>query len=76
MLILHLWGRVTEAAQRKVLYKCTFGTPDQGQMLDVGESPATESALRWQTRYIAPCHNLELTLEGILEHMLGIKTIT
>jgi hypothetical protein len=26
-------------------------------------------------RYVAPCHNLELTLEVILEHVLGIKTM-
>jgi hypothetical protein len=25
--------------------------------------------------YVAPRHNLELTLEVILEHMLGIKTM-
>jgi hypothetical protein len=40
------------------------------------ESQTTESALRWQTRYVAPYHNLELTLEVILEHVLGIKTMT
>ncbi len=27
-------------------------------------------------RYVAPRHNLELTLEVILEHVLGIKTMT
>jgi hypothetical protein len=27
-------------------------------------------------RHIAPRHNLELTLEVILEHVLGIKTMT
>jgi hypothetical protein len=27
-------------------------------------------------RYVALHHNLELTLEVILEHMLGIKTVT
>jgi hypothetical protein len=65
---------------RKVLYKRTFGAPDQGQMLDVWESQTIESALRWWTRHIAPHHILELTLEVILEvileHVLGIKTIT
>ncbi len=65
---------------RKVLYKRTFGAPDQGQMLDVWESQTSESALRWQTRHIAPCHILELTLEVILEvileHVLGIKIMT
>ncbi len=65
---------------RKVSYKCTFGAPDQGQMLDVWESQTSESALRWWTRYIAPRHILELTLGVILEvipeHVLGIKTMT
>ncbi len=77
---------------RKVSYKHTFGVPDQGQMLDVWESPTTESALRWWMRQIAPRHILELTLEVILEftlevileltlevileHVLGIKTMT
>ncbi len=65
---------------RKVLYKCTFGIPDQGQMLDVWESQTSESALRWRTCHIAPRHILELTLEVILEvflkHVLGIKTMT
>jgi hypothetical protein len=64
---------------RKVSYKCTFGAPDQGQMLDVWESQTSESALRWLTCHIAPCHILELTLEVILEvileHVLGIKTM-
>ncbi len=41
-----------------VPYKHTFGAPDQGQMLDVWKSQITESALRWQTRHIAPRHNL------------------
>jgi hypothetical protein len=27
-------------------------------------------------RHIAPCHTLEVVLEVILEHVLGIKTIT
>jgi hypothetical protein len=27
-------------------------------------------------RYVAPRHNLELTLEVILDHKLGIKTMT
>jgi hypothetical protein len=27
-------------------------------------------------RYVVPRHNLELTLEVILEHVLGIKTMT
>ena len=26
--------------------------------------------------YVVPCHNLELTLEVLLEHKLGIKTMT
>ncbi len=43
---------------RKVLYKRTFGAPDQGQMLDMWESQTTESALRWCTRHIVPCHTL------------------
>ncbi len=69
---------------RKVSYKRTFGTPDQGQTLDMWESQTTESALGWHTRHIAPRHTLELTLEVILEltlevileHVLGIKTMT
>ncbi len=61
---------------RKVSYKRTFGTPDQGQMLDVWESQTTESALRWRTRHIAPRHTLEVVCEVILEHVLGIKTMT
>ncbi len=60
----------------KVPYKCTIGTPNQGQMLDVWESQTAESALRWQMHYDVPCHNLELTLEIILEHMLRIMTMT
>jgi hypothetical protein len=50
--------------------------PDQGQMLDVQESQTAESALRWPMRYVTPPHNLELTLEVILELVLRIKTIT
>ncbi len=61
---------------RKVLYKGTFGAPDQGHTLDVWESQTTESALGWQRRHIAPRHILELSLEVILEHVLGIKTMT
>ncbi len=61
---------------RKVLHKCTFGARDQGQMLEVWESQTTESALGWHMRHIAPPHILELTLEVILEHVLGIKTMT
>jgi hypothetical protein len=54
------------------LYKCTFGAPDQGQTLDVGESQTTESALGCHTCYIAPHHTLELTLEVILELTLEV----
>ncbi len=77
---------------RKVLYKRTFGAPDQGQTLDMWESQTTESALRWRTCHIVPrCILeltlevileftleviLELTLEVILEHVLRIKTMT
>ncbi len=61
---------------RKISYKHTFGVPDQGQMLDVWESQTTESALGWHTCHIAPRHILELSLEVILEHVLGIKTMT
>ncbi len=77
------WGKWRKLP-RKVLYKRTFGAPDQGQMLDVWESQTTESALGWQMRHIATGHILELTLEVIfeltleviLEHVLGIKTMT
>ncbi len=65
---------------RKVSYKCTFVVPNQGQTLGVWESQTTKSALRWWTRHIAPHHILELTLEVnlevILEHVLGIMTMT
>ncbi len=65
---------------RKELYKSTFGMPDQGQTLDVWESQTTESAMRGRTHHIVPRHILELTLqvilEVILEHVLGIKTMT
>ncbi len=61
---------------RKVSYKRTFGAPDQGQMLDVWESQTTESALRWWMCHIAPHHTLEVVLDIILEHVLGIKTMT
>ncbi len=61
---------------RNVSYKRTFGAPNQGQALDVWESQTTVSTLRWHMRYIVPRHNLELTLEVILEHVLGIKTMT
>jgi hypothetical protein len=57
---------------RKVLNKRTFGSPDQGQMLDMWESQTTESALRWRMRHIAPRHILELTLEVILEFTLEV----
>ncbi len=69
-------GTVWCKLPRKVLYKHTFGAPNQGQMLDVWESQTAESALRWQMCYIVPRHNLELTLEVILEHVLRIKTMT
>ncbi len=79
-LILQSWTNYWSKLSRKVSYKRTFGTPDQGQMLDVWESQTSESALRWQTRHIVPCHILELTLEVILEvileHVLGIKIMT
>ncbi len=45
-------------------------------MLDVCKSQTTESALSWPTCYVAPHHKFELTLEVILEHVLGIKTMT
>ncbi len=61
---------------RNVSYKHTFGAPDQGQTLDVWGSQTAESALTWQTRYVAPRHILELTLEVILDHKIRIKTMT
>ncbi len=60
---------------RNVSYK-RIGAPDQGQMLDVWGSQTAESALTWQTCYVAPHHILELTLEVIPDHKLGIKTMT
>ncbi len=39
-------------------------------------SQTAESALTRQTRYVAPRHILELTLEVILDHKIGIKTMT
>jgi hypothetical protein len=74
------WNSTWHKPPRKVSYKRTFGAPDQGQMLDMWESQTSESALRWRTHHIAPHHILELTLEVILEvvlkHVLGIKTMT
>ncbi len=56
-----------------VPYKRTFGTPDQGQMLDVWESQTAESALRDDWPRNVPPHTLEdvleVALEVILEHM-------
>ncbi len=52
-----------------VPYKRTFGTPDQGQTLDVWESQTAESALRDDWLRIVPHHTLEVALEVILEHM-------
>ncbi len=75
MLVLSCWWAWCKLP-RKVSYKHTFGVPDQGQTLDVWESQTTESALRWQMCYIPPRHNLELNLGVILEHVLGIKTMT
>ncbi len=65
---------------RKVLYRCTFGMPDQGQTLDLWESQTTESALIWRMCHIGPGHTLEVVLEvnleATLEHVLGIKNMT
>ena len=72
--ILNMW--IWRKPPRQVSYKRTFVAPDQGQMLDMWESQTTESALGRHTCYIASCHILELTLEVILEHVLGIKTMT
>jgi hypothetical protein len=52
-----------------VPYICTFGAPDQGQMLDVRESQTTESALRDDWTRNVPHHTLEVVLEVTLEHM-------
>jgi hypothetical protein len=52
-----------------VPYKRTFGTPDQGQMLDVCKSQTAESALRDDWPWNVPRHTLEDVLEVILEHM-------
>ncbi len=70
------WGAHWRKPPRKVSYRCTFGAPDQGQMLDMWESQTTESALRWWTCHIVPRHILEVALEVILEHVLRIKTMT
>ncbi len=63
--LLHLYSTITSLhtparckPPRKLLCKCTFGAPDQGQTLDVWESQTTESALRWRTHHIAPHHTL------------------
>ncbi len=65
---------------KKVSYIRIFGAPDKGQMLDMWESQTTESALRWRTGHITPRHTLEIVLEVtpevILEHVLGVKTMT
>ncbi len=47
MILVYLWRKLP----RKVLYRRTFGAPDQGQTLDVWESQTTESALKWQAPY-------------------------
>jgi hypothetical protein len=52
-----------------VLYKHTFGAPDQGQMLDMQESQTVESALRDDWTWNIPHHTLEVVLEVTLEHM-------
>ena len=44
-------------------------------MLDVGESQTAESALRDDWTWNIPHHTLEVVLEVILEHVLGIKTM-
>jgi hypothetical protein len=52
-----------------VPYDGTYGTLDQGQMLDVQEGQTAESALRDDWPRNVPHHTLEVGLEVILEHM-------
>ncbi len=52
-----------------VPYDGTYGTPDQGQTLDVREGQTTESALRDDWIWNIPHHTLEVVLEVLLEHM-------
>ncbi len=54
--LMHITARSWRKPPRKVLYKCTFGAPNQGQMLDRWESQTSESALRWRTHHIMPRH--------------------
>ena len=54
---------------KNVPYIHTFGTPDQGQTLDVQESQTAESALRDDWTWNVPHHTLEVVLEVTLGHM-------
>ncbi len=64
---------------RKVSYKCTFGAPDQVQMLDVWESQTTESALRWRAPYRSTSYSWSCSWSYSWiyswTHVLGIKTM-
>ncbi len=64
---------------RKVSNKRTFGTPDQGQTLDVWESQTTESALRWGAPYFSVSYSWSCSWSYSWSyswtHELGIKTM-
>ncbi len=63
-----------------VPYKCTFGAPDQGQMLDMWESQTTKSALRWLAPYCSTSYSWSCSwsFSWIYSwtHVFGIKTMT
>ncbi len=63
-----------------VLYKGTFGAPDQGQMLDVWESQTTGSALRWLAPYRFTLYSWSCSWSYSWSHswthVLGTKTMT
>ncbi len=61
---------------RKVLYRRTFGTPDQGQTLDVWESQTTESAMRWRAPYRSTSYSWSCSWSYSWTHVLRIKTMT
>ncbi len=52
-----------------VPYDGIYGTPDQGQTLEVQEGQTAESALRDDWTRNVRHHTLEVVLEVILEHM-------
>ncbi len=64
---------------KKVLYKRTFGAPDQGQTLEVWESQTTESALRWRAPYHSTSYSWSCSWSYSWSyswtHVLGLNTM-